>query len=318
MWQAWYLCYSELLYRWSRILSSSLCAFVSQGSQHSIIEVKELEQEEHLAYRQAAAGLISWANDNHAYEACWRTFRELSETVEKFKQQHESGKNPHGVLVQQQVNDKMSNFLSAVRSFLDQTKRILTEEFGKDSEQVKAFEEATHCEYDRSFSYRLLDQLRNYSQHAGAVVGHVSLRSEAIDPVAQTSVHVLEISVDRDKLVAWRKLKASVREELKQQPDRIPLMPHVEALVPSLERVYVAATAQRIPTLVQQAAFVNNFLLPFNGYEGEPVIADFGDLPEGPVGSQASLNMKLEWIPHQLASHILTNHLQVRAGRNQQ
>ncbi len=70
----------------------SLCAFVSQEDQHSIIEVKELEQEEYLAYRKAAKALIGWANDNHAYEAIWRTFRELSETVEQFKQQHESGK----------------------------------------------------------------------------------------------------------------------------------------------------------------------------------------------------------------------------------
>jgi hypothetical protein len=80
-----------------------------------------------------------------------------------------------------EANRLILNFLSSVRTFLDHSELHLKRRYGKDSQQVKRYEEICSQQYDGEFSYRFVYQLRNYVQHCGMPVGHFSLSSKLVD-----------------------------------------------------------------------------------------------------------------------------------------
>ena len=60
---------------------------------------------------------------------------------------------------------RIFNFISQVRLYFDQTKGMLKNIYGKNSEEFNQFKLHTNKCYDESFSYRLMEAIRNYTQH---------------------------------------------------------------------------------------------------------------------------------------------------------
>jgi hypothetical protein len=63
------------------------------------------------------------------------------------------------------INRLVLNFLSAIRTFLDHAETYIKRTYGKESDQLKIFNNFRRSCYDTYFSYRFLYKLRNYSQH---------------------------------------------------------------------------------------------------------------------------------------------------------
>lgn len=59
-----------------------------------------------------------------------------------------------------------SNYLSSTRLYLDHLMGHISRVYGKNSEEFKDVKLQTNIHYDESFSYRLLDALRNNMQHS--------------------------------------------------------------------------------------------------------------------------------------------------------
>jgi len=68
------------------------------------------------------------------------------------------------------VNRHILNFLSAFRTFLDHHETRLKRSFGKKSDQVSEFKQATSKLFDDNLSYRFISKFRNYCQHCGIPV----------------------------------------------------------------------------------------------------------------------------------------------------
>lgn len=62
---------------------------------------------------------------------------------------------------------EMFNWLLSLRAYLDHTETWLKRTFGKDSDQVQAFERETARQFDTHFAYRFFYKLRNFVQHCG-------------------------------------------------------------------------------------------------------------------------------------------------------
>lgn len=136
------------------------------------------------------------------------------------------------------VNRRLGNLLSSCRLYVDQTPRLLGEAF-PDGAAKSRFKEAARQEYDSSFSYRLIDGIRNYAQHRGFVAQWYSWRWWTTDlkPQAKTAVAVHPKIVTED-LLRDKQVKASLRNQLRELDDTIDLAPHVRSYVQSLSGIH--------------------------------------------------------------------------------
>ena len=102
--------------------------------------------------------------DGQALAAIHEAHAEYANTVQYYRTKYINHERFDMLRMNRELNSKISEFLRAVRSFLDQTEKRLRERHGDDSIQFRDFEAAKHEQYDASFSYRLMDQVRNYTQ----------------------------------------------------------------------------------------------------------------------------------------------------------
>lgn len=199
----------------------------------------------------------------------------------------------------------MSNLLRAFRAFLDQAKKNLEDRYGKDFAQVRAFEKATNKAYDSSFSYRFLDQVRNYTQHVGDAVHSIPSGARAAPDDPQKTEHYLRVELDRDRFLAWRKLKASVREEVKGLPAKIELSEHLKNVADAVFEINVIINAQQVFELQGHAHRIIDLVRPLKAWGGIPVILHMEFPRNAKVGEKIGpLQHNIEQIPVELANFI--------------
>ncbi len=107
-------------------------------------------------------------------------------------------------------------WLSSSRLFLDHSRRLLSQTFGRESAEFHRFEAATNWCYDNSISYRFVDQLRNAFQHAG--VPPISINGTLDESDGKT---VLRLIARRDQLLDYYQWKRVVREDLSRLDEDI-------------------------------------------------------------------------------------------------
>ena len=67
------------------------------------------------------------------------------------------------------------NWLTSFRLHLDYAETRVKRQYGKTSDQVKAFKAQTHQAFDSSIGYRFISKFRNYVQHCGPPITSVSV-----------------------------------------------------------------------------------------------------------------------------------------------
>lgn len=122
-----------------------------------------------------------------------------------------------------QAQRLLSNFLASASAFRDRLSTAISAKFGADSEQALAWKAAQSRAYDECFAYRLLYALRNYSQHQEAPINLIQVNGRRND--TGKMVHDFELTLDRDKLLSDKRLKASVRNELSAMGSPLPITP---------------------------------------------------------------------------------------------
>lgn len=89
------------------------------------------------------------------------------------------------------LNRRLFNVLSGIRMYRDQ---VLNDLSNLDKDLKEKFEKETHIQYDRTFSYQIMEFLRNYMQHQGLVIGRVT----AIIPFFNTKIENLLYFAEAD------------------------------------------------------------------------------------------------------------------------
>jgi hypothetical protein len=284
----------------------SLCVIRTEGDQSYLTAIRDLTADEHDRCSKATKRLTKWQHEEQPYQALINAHRQFVTALYTLSRRHERGEQLDELQVQSEMNERVSQFLHAWRAFLDQSRRTLSSHYGTESEQAKRLTESCSSEYDGYFSYRFLNQLRNYTQHVGQAVGHVSLASsigEFGDP--STDRYRLEVSAVRDSLLGWSGLKGAVRKELETLPARLPLEPHINALMQSNHRIHQVAVAQQVPDLLESAQAILSLTGPVVRAAGTPCIFDFGAVMTERGEPRPEAEFRIEWIPSDLAQYIV-------------
>jgi hypothetical protein len=88
-------------------------------------------------------------------------------------------------------------FLTLYKTFLFHWEKFLKNRFSENSEEYKKFRMSTNIEYDNYFSYRFINELRNYIQHCG--YPNITYDAKLLDddtPTYSLTLHSIEIIED--------------------------------------------------------------------------------------------------------------------------
>lgn len=160
----------------------------------------------------------------------------LHEAIEMFEREGTSGSDAYRAGGKVQREFKV--WLSAFRSFDDRTCAWLAREFGQKSEVYQEFKRLLSAEYDSNFAYRLCCSLRNASEHAGNVINNLRVGSRENAESGRTETLVV-LRFDGPRLARdFTRIKAPIREELRNCSGPLEVEWIVGAAALSCERVH--------------------------------------------------------------------------------
>lgn len=178
-----------------------------------------------------------------------------------------------GELMILDVNRRILNLLTTVRTFLDLTERRLKHRYGSDSDRVSAFRLQTAGAFDTSFSYRFLYKLRNFVQHCGLPVGRMTIKARTPEEGAQSISQSLDIEFDRDLLLGtFDSWGGKVKADLKAMPVSFPIRPHIEEMMALIEKLQLAQTAADGPALLDSLDWLDGLSLEASWRGGDPAV----------------------------------------------
>jgi hypothetical protein len=285
-----------------------LSLFIERPHKHLDLR-RELSEREYEEYTRAIARLARFVDDQQRFDLVREGFGGYKLLVQNYAQKY--ARQPRLNLIIQaeisnRVNGKLRNFFSEFRAFLDYTETHLKTHYGEGSKEFSGFNAACSMEYDTSVSYRFLYKLRSYGQHSGVPLNSVSITSGDFDPALEDYRNHLLLEVDRDRLLdASSHWAAKVKQDIKGFPPRFELDPHIENMYMSLERINNAVVVAMLPVLKQSAKTVVNLAEELQGELGTPAIVHH-DPSRVHVGETGRGNMKIQWIPVDLAKWVLT------------
>jgi hypothetical protein len=116
------------------------------------------------------------------------------------------------------------NFLSQVRLYIDQSKKSISDVFGTESEEYKYFQKLSSNAYDTTFAYRLMEALRNHTQHNGLPVGSTNLEFSNVEVDGEKLNKATCLPyLNYNEIINNKKFKASIRKELKSYGEKVSL-----------------------------------------------------------------------------------------------
>lgn len=185
------------------------------------------------------------------------------------------------------VNCHILNFLSAMRTYLDHTETYIKREHGKASAAAEHFKTATANEFDNCMSYRFLSQLRNFTQHCGMPLGKLEMRADANSTGGGKHKQSFELWFLRDYLLTnftgWK----MVADDLNAQPPEFAVTPHIDAVIPCIERIEKVVVSDDAPRLSPHVQTLESLASEVEHLDGSPCI--FFDLQPIPTGLNVNL-----------------------------
>ncbi len=185
------------------------------------------------------------------------------------------------------LNRRLMNFLSAVRTYLDHTETDLKRRFGEDSERYTRFEKLTNRLYDSWFSYRFLYKLRNFVQHCGL----------PLDSLSHTSTHnsrALSVTVSRSRLLTDFDWGAALRGEIERLPEAVDIGPFLVEHVDQLTTLHERLCTEELSALQKAAALVSRRYSEVAQNPGVPCVFTLPDTPTPASDPSAMSTLTLE------------------------
>jgi hypothetical protein len=127
------------------------------------------------------------------------------------------------------------NYLSSMRTFLDHAEAFMKRTYGKKSSQYQEFQKITSVFFDNSFAYRFFYKLRNYAQHVNLPIDCVRF-SASYNQGEPHSIE-LEVTFNRDQLIAGYDSWSTVKNDLEKMSPRFSAIPLIYEMSHNLKEI---------------------------------------------------------------------------------
>lgn len=140
------------------------------------------------------------------------------------------------------ITRRIANLLSSCRMYLDHCSHHINNIYGKNSSFSISLHEEKSKYYDLFFGYRLLEELRNHTQHRGVPFHNLVFSSTREED--QENIHFLYNTNPRiniDFLIEDSKIKSPIKEELKIYASKngLDIKPFIREYVESIGKLQI-------------------------------------------------------------------------------
>ncbi|HEY0013744.1 MAG TPA: hypothetical protein VGB79_12935 [Allosphingosinicella sp.] len=175
------------------------------------------------------------------------------------------------------ITRRVGNLLSSARLYVDQVKHHVSTLFPKD--QLTKVEVSGYFskEYDTRFGYRVMEALRNYSQHRGLPVHGMSHIASWLDGDRPTkrNEHNAALIISIDELKADGSIKSQIIEDLEAMEGTLDLKPFIREYIEGLASVHTQIRTLLQPIVARSEKMVS---------DTRKMFAEHAKLKSGPVG----------------------------------
>ena len=216
----------------------------------------QIDPEEYKSYLEAKAQLIETILFEEKMQYVLSNYRDyeeyllraaLTDLMGEKKTYHEFQRE------RGEINRMVVNFLASARAYLDHGGHHLQKILQVDT-VPNFFPSIKANQYDSSFSYRMMEALRNYTQHRGFPIHMVSFkRSWVGETESEKSLEfTIAPKIQVEEVVADKKFKRSVAKELEDKGERLALTQMLRDYVERLSHIH-GITQKEIQESSQQA-----------------------------------------------------------------
>ncbi|MEF2965397.1 hypothetical protein V3851_06080 [Paenibacillus sp. M1] len=195
------------------------------------------------------------------------------------------------------------SFLTLFRTFLDHWETYIKRTYGNKSLEVTKFKDSTSLEYDRSFSYRFIYELRNFSIHCDIPLDNVNMKLNE-----ETEEKTINIFANRDQLLTVYDWKLVIKRDLLVGPPNIDLYEHFESVIESVINIQRVAINLCDTRKLLEAAMGILKIKEENSMASDFIIIEYTGLNK----DSKPENINIEHIPIEFATYVITNILKIK------
>jgi hypothetical protein len=287
-----------------------------------------IEPSHYTTIREHKSHLIRALEIEERFDILLGNFRELEEDILTMALRHAvipAQQTTDWNAQRRKINRRLANLLSSARLYLDHLRHDAKAILGEDSVEYTELIKGISAHFDESFSYRLMEALRNHVQHRGLAAPSFSVNHQLTEarPGAEVACTVTPQMMKR-YLLADSKLTAKIRSEIEALSDATDLKPHVRQYVSRLNqinnkvRVLIAEQCPPWEATIRDAMqeFRDHFSLPADDHAvGLAVFQSESEMP-APITERHDVFMdfieyrkhlvKVNQVAERLADHFAT------------
>lgn len=155
------------------------------------------------------------------------------------------------------INRTFTNYLSSYKIQVDHFDTYLKSKHGETSDEYIKFQKHKTATYDANFSYRILYNLRNYSQHHYFPLNNIT--KDSVKDGNGFKVSML-VSFDKNQLLKDKKVVSKIGPDLNHCGDYIPVMPHIRNSETILQDIYKMYLIIEKPSLLEQMDILKKYI----------------------------------------------------------
>lgn len=287
---------------------SAQLGFFAESPRLSLGFVRRLSASEHARYTEASGTTLDFVHDYQQFQMVRSSYNEYKKVVKLYSEKYRVRPRMTSATASEMnhaINRKLRGFFTEFRFFLDYAERKLKRQYGKLSTEADQFKRATGEQFDSSFAYRFVSQLRNYGQHINLPINALSLRSDGFNFFLATTEHRLLVEVDRDELLTsgfdWR--AKDVRPQLEALPEKFELDSHIEEMMECLEKINVAFVCINLWQARRAARHIEELAEEVGG-KGTPCVYELETPDDAIEGRVYPMNTDISWMPVDIARFI--------------
>jgi hypothetical protein len=171
---------------------------------------------------------------------------------------------------------RIVNLLSACRMYLDQCAHHINNIYGKNSDNANLLKQEKASQYDQYFGYRVMEALRNYTQHRGYPIHSMSFSREWLDfhnegnsRLLYTVIPLISVS----ELVDDGGFKQTVLNEMLsiKNKDGIDIRPLIREYIEGIGKIHEKVRESIRPDVEKWESVVNNTIKSYQNELGTDV-----------------------------------------------